>query len=143
MGGDLRTEIREFFGHFPRVRSDFASIMQDLKQRTKTFALDVIRYCRRLPRGEEFRIIKGQLIRSATSTASNYRASQRAKSKADFINKIGIVEEEADESLFWLECLKELATRKHIELDRLEREANELVAIFVSSRKTARGVTSR
>lgn len=115
--------------------------MQDLKQRTKKFALDIIRYCRRLPKAEEFRIIKGQLIRSATPTASNYRASQRAKSKADFINKIGIVEEEVDESLFWLECLKELATRRHVELDRLENEANELVAIFVSSRKTARGLT--
>ena len=116
--------------------------MQDLKQRTKKFALDVIRYCRRLPKGEEFRIIRAQLIRSATSTASNYRASQRAKSKADFISKIGIVEEEADESLFWVECLKELATRRHPELERLEKEANELVAIFVSSRKTARGVGS-
>ncbi len=112
--------------------------MQDLKQRTKRFALDVIRYSRTLPRGEEFRIIKGQLIKSATSTAANYRATQRAKSKPDFINKIGTVEEEADESLFWLECLKELATRVHSELDRLLKEANELVSIFVVSRKRAR-----
>src|ERR1041385_4673126 len=118
-------------------------LMQDLKQRTKKFALDIIRYCRKLPKGEEFRIIKGQAIRSATSTASNYRASQRATSKADFINKIGIVEEEADESLFWLERLKELATRRHLEVDRLEKEANELVAIFVTSRKTARDATSQ
>jgi len=79
--------------------------MQDLKLRTKRFALDVILYSRKLPRGDEFTIIRRQLIRSATSTAANYRATQRAKSKADFISKIGTTEEEADESLFWLECL--------------------------------------
>ena len=112
--------------------------MQDLKQRTKRFALDVIRYTRKLPRGEEFWVIKGQLIKSATSTAANYRATQRAKSRPDFVNKMGTVEEEADESLFWLECLEELATREHSELDRLLGEANELVSIFVASRKRAR-----
>jgi len=114
--------------------------MQNLKERTKKFALDIIRYSRKLPRGDEFRIIKGQLIRSATSTASNYRAAQRSKSKADFISKMGTVEEEADESMFWLECLQDLATRPHAELNRLAKEADELVAIFVSSRKTARGL---
>jgi len=110
--------------------------MQDLKARTKKFAFDVIRYCRKLPRGEEFSVIKYQLIRAATSTAANYRASQRAK--ADFISKMGTVEEESDESLFWLECLAELATRRHSELVRLLSEANELTAIFVTSRKNAR-----
>ncbi|HEX4263709.1 MAG TPA: four helix bundle protein [Verrucomicrobiae bacterium] len=112
--------------------------MQDLKARTKQFALDVIRYSRTLPRGDEFTIIKRQIIRSATSTAANYRAAQRAKSKPDFINKIGIAEEEADESMFWLECLAELATREHPELKQLLKESNELVAILTSSRKTAR-----
>jgi four helix bundle protein len=68
----------------------------------------------------------------------NYRATQRAKSKADFINKLGTVEEEADESLFWLECLGELATNDHAELKRLMQEANDLTAIFVASRKRAR-----
>ena len=112
--------------------------MHDLKERTKRFALDIIRYCRKLPGGEEFSVIKYQLIKSATSTAANYRATQRAKSKADFISKMGTVEEEADESLFWLECIAELATREHPELTRLLREANELVAIVVASRKRAR-----
>jgi four helix bundle protein len=112
--------------------------MQDLKARTKKFALDVIRYSRTLPRGDEFTIIKRQVIRSATSTAANYRAAQRAKSKADFISKIGTSEEEADESLFWLECLADLATREHSELKRLLMENDELVAILTSSRKTAR-----
>jgi four helix bundle protein len=113
--------------------------MQDLKARTKKFALDVIIYSRTLPRGDEFSIIKKQVIRSATSTAANYRAAQRGRSKADFVSKIGIAEEEADESLFWLECLAELATREHSELTRLLKESDELVAILTSSRKTARG----
>jgi four helix bundle protein len=95
-------------------------------------------YCRKLPRGEEFTVIKRQLIRSATSVAANYRACQRAKSKADFISKLGTVEEEADETLFWLECLTELATREHAELSRLLKEANEITAIVVTSRKRAR-----
>jgi four helix bundle protein len=82
--------------------------MQDLKARTKRFAIDIIRYSRQLPRGDEFDILRRQLIRSATSVAANYRASQRAKSKADFIYRLGTVEEEADESLLWLECLAEL-----------------------------------
>jgi len=110
--------------------------MQDLKTRTKKFALDVIIYSRTLPRSDEFAIIKRQLIWPATSTAANYRATQRAKSKADFISKIGTTEE-ADESLFWLECLAELATHEHVELTRLLKESNELVAILTSSRKTA------
>lgn len=112
--------------------------MNDLKPRTKKFALDVILYSRTLPRGDEFTIIRRQLIRSATSTAANYRAAQRAKSKADFISKLGTTEEEADESLFWLECLAELATNSHAELNRLLKEANELTAILVAARKRAR-----
>lgn len=112
--------------------------MQDLKARTKTFAPDIIRYSRKLTRGDEFTIIKRQVIRSATSTAANYRAAQRAKSKADFISKLGTTEEEADETLFWLECLADLATREHAELKRLLKEADELVEIIVASRKRAR-----
>jgi four helix bundle protein len=98
----------------------------------------MIRYCRTLPRSDEFQIIGRQLIRSATSTAANYRAAQRAKSKADFISNLGDAEEEADESLLWLECLAELAAREHAELKRLLKEADELVAILTSSRKSAR-----
>jgi four helix bundle protein len=112
--------------------------MQDLKARTKKFALDVIRYSRTLPRDDEFTIIKRQLIRSATSAAANYRAAQRGKSKPDFINKLAISEEEADESLFWLECLIELGRHEQLELNRLLNESNELVAILTASRRTAR-----
>ncbi|HMJ90506.1 MAG TPA: four helix bundle protein [Candidatus Acidoferrum sp.] len=113
--------------------------MQDLKARTKKFALDVIRYSRALSRGDEFQIIRRQLIRSATSTAANYRPSQRAKSKADFVSSLGDAEEEADETLFWLECLSELTSHEHSELKALLKEADELVAILTASRKTARG----
>lgn len=112
--------------------------MQDLKARTKQFALDVIRYSQTLPRADEILVIKRQLLRSATSVAANYRAAQRAKSKADFISKLGTTEEEADESLFWLECLDELSTTEHSELKRLLKEADELVAILTTSRKNAR-----
>lgn len=112
--------------------------MQDIKARTKRFALDVILYSRKLPRGDEFMVIKRQLIRSACSTAANYRAAQRAKSRADFLSKLGTTEEEADESLLWLEFLAELATRPHLELNRLLKEADELVAIIVASKKRAR-----
>jgi four helix bundle protein len=79
------------------------------------------------------------LIRSSTSVASNYRAAQRAKSKADFISKLGTAEEEADESFLWLKCIAELATREHSELKRLLTEADELIAILTASRKSARG----
>lgn len=112
--------------------------MQDLKARTKRFALDVILVTRSLPRTDEAIIIRRQLIRAATSVAANYRATQRAKSKADFISKLGTVEEEADESMFWLECLSELEAGSRPEIERLLKEFNELVAIFVASRKTAR-----
>jgi len=113
--------------------------MQDLKARTKQFALDVIRCCRTIPSGDEFHIIRRQVIRSATSVASNYRAAQRAKSKADFINKLRTAEEEADETLLWLECLDELMECKRSDLQRLLKEADELVAILTASRKSARG----
>jgi four helix bundle protein len=113
--------------------------MQDLKARAKRFALDVILSCRTLPAGDEFQIIRRQLIRAATSAASNYRAAQRAKSKTDFISSLGDAAEEADESLFRLEGLAELASRVDAELTRLLKESNELVAILTSSRKTARG----
>ena len=112
--------------------------MQDLKERTKRFALDIILFSRSLPHGDEFVVIRRQLIRSATSVAANYRSSQRAKSKADFISKLGTVEEEADESLLWLECLAELSTRENEELKRLLIEADEILRIVVASRKRAR-----
>lgn len=109
----------------------------DLKERTRKFALDVIRLCAGLPQTQVMRIISGQLIRAATSVAANYRAVCRGKSRADFINKLSTVEEEADESGFWLGILQDLGV-KDPDLPRLLDEASQLTAIMVSSKKTAR-----
>jgi four helix bundle protein len=113
--------------------------MNDLKLRTKRFALDVIKFYSHLPSKAEFQVVGRQLIRSATSVAANYRAVCRAKSKADFVNKLSIVEEEADESGFWLEMIAEMRCSEKVELDRLINEASQLTAIMVTSKKTARG----
>ena len=113
--------------------------MSDLKGRTKKFAIEVIRLCAIFPNKVEFQIITRQLIRSATSVAANYRSACRGKSKADFISKLSTVEEEADESALWLELLAELHRTPNVELNRLTDEAYQLVAIMVSSKKTARG----
>ena len=120
---------------------------EDLKKRTKIFALDVIGLCAGLPHVLETRHAIGQVIRSSSSVAANYRSACRGKSKADFISKLGTVEEEADESGFWLEMLRDIAQLRRLkieaqasqELMRLLDEANQLVAITVASRKTARG----
>lgn len=113
--------------------------MQDLKSRSKGFALDVIRHSGTLPRGDEFKDFAPAVAPLCCFRGSDYRAARRAESKADFTSVIGDAEEETDESLLWLECLAELATREHAELNRLLKEANELVEILTASRKTARG----
>ena len=120
---------------------------EELKRRTKTFALDVIKLCAALPKTLETRHAISQVIRSSSSVAANYRAACRGKSRADFIAKLGIVEEEADESAFWLEMIRDLSLIRHSNLDmrishelaRLRDEADQLVAITVASKKTARG----
>ena len=111
----------------------------ELKNRTKTFALRVIKLVQSLPKNQLSKHIGGQLLRCGTSVAANYRASCRAKSKADFIAKMGIVEEEADESAFWIEMLVETKQVKPGLVENLLDEANQLVGIFVSSINTARG----
>lgn len=111
---------------------------EDLKQRTKKFALRIIKLANSLPNIPEGNVIRYQIIRCGTSVASNYRAACRGRSKAEFISKLGIVEEEADESMFWLEIIMETKLlRKDLVID-LWNEANELVAIVVSSKRTAR-----
>ncbi len=110
----------------------------DLKDRTRRFALDVLRFCSTLPAKAEFRVVSNQLMRAGTSVGANYRAACRSKSKADFINKLSIVEEEADESEYWLDLLENLIASNNLELLRLKNEASQLVAIMVQSKKTAR-----
>jgi four helix bundle protein len=111
---------------------------EELKKRTKQFALRAIRLVEALPRTRAAEVIGSQLLRSATSVAANYRAACRARSQADFVHKLGLVEEEADESLFWLELVVEANLLPETAVQEMIREANELTAIFVSSRKTAK-----
>jgi four helix bundle protein len=111
---------------------------KELKARTKKFAVDVIRLCRDLPTTLDGRTVGGQIIRSGTSVGANYRASCRARSRAEWIAKLGIVEEEADETLFWLEVSVEAELVSPERAKALLREADELTAIFVSSLKSAK-----
>lgn len=110
----------------------------DLQERTKKFALRIIKLVDSLPRTPTSRSIGNQLLRSGTSVAANFRSARRAKSPADFIYKLAIVEEESDETLFWLEILSESGLVKASRLRGLITEANEIVAITVSSIRTAR-----
>ena len=109
-----------------------------LQARTKKFHLDIIRLCNDFPRSVSGFEIARQVLRSAGSVRANYRASSRAKSKADFINKIQIVIEEADESLYWLEIIEEAQIKPGSETKRLMKEAKELTAIFTATNKTAK-----
>ncbi len=114
-----------------------------MKRRTKQFALRVIRLIESLPRGRTAEVLGKQLLRSGTSVGANYRAACRAKSTADFISKMGTVEEEADESLYWMELLVEAGLVKSELLAPLMKEADELVAITVASINTAKRRSSR
>lgn len=111
-------------------------------KRTKKFAIDNWVLCSKLPKSREYNAYVNQLIRCSSSVGANYRASQRAKSPTDFIYKLKIVEEEADESNYFLEILFDIATLQNLnlssEIELLMKEANEIVAIIVSSIKTAR-----
>lgn len=113
---------------------------EELKRRTKSFAHRCVKLCMALPNTYLGNHIKGQLIRAATSVASNYRAACRAHSKAAFVSKLSIVIEETDESYFWLEFIMDENLLKREAVEPLWKEADELTAIFVSSRKTARGI---
>lgn len=109
---------------------------EEMKARTKKFALRVIRLVESLPKTKTANVIGNQLIRSATSIGANYRAACRAKSTADFISKLSIVEEENDESIYWMELLIESETVKENLLQNLMSEADEILSIIVSSIKT-------
>jgi four helix bundle protein len=114
-----------------------------LKERTKQFALRIIRVIRPLPPSQETKIIGHQLLRSGMSVAANYRAVCRARSRAEFLAKLSIVIEETDESAFWLELLVDAGVVSEPKLKDLRSEANQLVAIFNASRTTAKkGVQS-
>jgi four helix bundle protein len=114
---------------------EFATITQ---ARTKSFAIEVIKFYGKLPKSEEARVIGRQLLRSGTSVASNYRALCRSKSGADFIHKLGTVVEETDETMLWLELLEEAAVCPVGNCATLKREAQELIRVFQTSLNTAK-----
>jgi len=111
----------------------------ELVQRTKKFSLQIIRFYQGLPRNTEAQVLGRQLLRSATSVTANYRAACRARSKAEFISKLCIVVEEADETLLWLELLEEAGICREESVSGLKQESKELLYIFSSSRKSAKG----
>jgi four helix bundle protein len=111
---------------------------EEMKNRTKVYANRIVKVCSALPGNWVAQTLGKQLLRSGTSVGANYRAVCRAKSNADFINKLRIVEEECDESLFWMELLVDNNLVKAVRLSGLMKEANEILAMVVSSAKTAR-----
>jgi four helix bundle protein len=111
----------------------------DLKQRTQGFALRVIRMVRALPKSAEGKILGNQVLRSATSVGANYRSAQRGKSKADFIAKLAVSEEEADETCYWLELIIAAELLPQDRMEPLLAEAKEITAILTAAGKTAKG----
>jgi four helix bundle protein len=110
----------------------------ELRRRTKSLAVNVINFVDSLPRDRSLDVIGKQLIRSATSVAANYRAACRSRSRADFINKIGIVEEEADETLFWIEMLTATHKVNSASVKGMLDEADQLLRIFAATQITAK-----
>ena len=111
---------------------------EEMKKRTKQFGLRAIRLCEALPDTPVARVIRNQFLRCGTSVGANYRAACRAKSKADFISKMGTVEEETDESMYWMELIIETGLMKDELISDLYQEADDLLSIVISSIKTAK-----
>ena len=111
---------------------------EQLRARTKRFALHIVGLFRSLPRTEEARVLGKQLLRAGTAVGANYRAACRARSKAEFIAKLGVVVEESDETVFWLELLADSQIVPAARVADLLTEANELLAIFAASQRTAK-----
>jgi len=110
----------------------------ELRERTKQFAIRIVRLFQALPKGTDAQIMGKQLLRCGTSVGANYRAVCRARSRPEFIARIAIVAEEADESVFWLELMEETKVLNAKQLEEILKEARELAAIFSASHKTAR-----
>jgi four helix bundle protein len=114
----------------------------ELKMRTKKFAIRIVKLFQALPHRDDARTLGKQLLRSGTSVDANYRAVCRSRSKAEFLARLGIVVEEIDETVFWLELLVESNIVSQQRLGSLQQEAKELLAIFASSQLTAKGLGS-
>ena len=113
---------------------------KDFKARTRAFALRIIRLAESLPNTATANVIRNQMLRCGSSVGANYRAACRAKSKRDFAAKMGIVEEEADETVYWIELLIDAGIVKLARVAELLKEADEILSITVSSIKTAKGL---
>ncbi len=111
---------------------------EDLRQRTKKFANRIIRLFKALPRTGEAEVIGKQLLRAGTAVGANYRAACRGRSRAEFVSKLGIVIEEADETIYWLELMSDNEIVPSKRLGDLLKEAHELTAIFTAARRTTR-----
>src|SRR5262245_4613261 len=120
-----------------------SEIAENLKERSLRFALRVMKFCRTLPEDWEGRFISDQLFRASSRTAANYRAACRAKSRRDFVNKLGSVVEESDESVFWLTLIGRSGMNETAEQKFLLSEGGELLAIFTRSAKTASANNNR
>ncbi len=112
----------------------------ELKKRTKQFALRIIKMVRALPKSEEAKVIGRQVLRSGTSIGANYRAVCDARSKQEFVSRIAVVLEESNETVHWLELLLESGAFSEHQLHEVLKEANELTAIFGTSLRTAKGI---
>ncbi len=110
----------------------------DLKKRTRSFALRVLRLAEAIPRGRAADVVARQMLRSATSVAANYRAACLARSRSEFAAKLGVVQEEADETVFWIEFAAEAMMVRQGQIAALVKEGKEILAIMVASRKTAK-----
>lgn len=116
---------------------------EELKLRSKKFALRVISMFQSLPKNDEARVLGKQVLRSGTSVVANYRTACRARSKAEFVAKMGTVVEEADETVLWFELLVESKIVKVEKMKLLLKEANELLAVFAASYHTAKGSSNK
>jgi four helix bundle protein len=136
----LQSSMRQF-ANAPIFSQDWKAMdEQALKVRTRDFAIRIVRLFQVLPKSTEAQVIGRQLLRSGTSVAANYRAACRARSKAEFVSKIGIVVEEADETVFWIDLLGATAIFSAQKLSVIAKEADELLAIFAASQLTAKGL---
>jgi len=111
---------------------------EQMKNRTRKYAGDVWRFCEKLPKSREYNAYVNQIFRSSSSVGANYRAAQRGKSTADFIYKLKIVEEEAEETLYFLELINDINPLLKKQIEPLRKEGNEILSIIIASIKTAR-----
>jgi four helix bundle protein len=134
---DYDLVIKEIWQNLNLVEEpDRLELARKLEERTRNFAIRIIRLSASLPRSEEGKVIRNQLTKSGTSIGANYREANRARSKADFRSKIRICESEASETNYWLEIINELNLIQPNKIDLLMKECKELLAIFTSISKS-------